>query len=129
MTSCTPLGRSAAEWKLRPLLRTFEQRPFLRNSFRSFVRSIEGERLLFAPREHIRETGRMNVYRDTPIPERFMRNEDRTNRNRRALAPVGRERQERRVELEVVREESEQSFSSYFFKSSFRVRTDDEDID
>lgn len=94
------------------------------------VRSIEGERLLFAPREHIRETGRMNVYRDTPIPERFMRNEDRTNRNRRALAPVGRERQERRrVELEVVREESEQSFSSYFFKSSFRVRTDDEDID
>jgi len=59
-----------------------------------------------------------------------MRNEDRTNRNRRALAPVGRERQERRrVELEVVREESEQSFSSYFFKSSFRVRTDDEDID
>ncbi len=93
-------------------------------------RSIEGAHLLFAPREHIRETGRMNVYVGTPIPERFMQNIDRTNRNRHALMVVAHDRQpRRRVELNVTRERAEHIFSPYFFKSSFRVRTDDEEID
>ncbi|MBX7124030.1 MAG: hypothetical protein K1X42_18040 [Opitutaceae bacterium] len=94
------------------------------------ARSIEGRRLLFAPREHIRETGRMSVYLGTPIPERFMRNVERSNRDRHALVRVAHERQpSRRVELDVVWEETEQPLGPYFFKSSFRVWTDDEEID
>lgn len=90
-------------------------------------RSIESQRLLFAPREHLRETGRMGVYRSTPIPERFMRN---TGRSKEWRVRVAHERQSsRRVELEVVQEEAEQTISPYFFKSPFRVRTDDERID
>jgi hypothetical protein len=72
----------------------------------------------------------MNVYVGTPIPERFMQNIDRTNRNRHALMVVAHDRQpRRRVELNVTRERAEHIFSPYFFKSSFRVRTDDEEID
>ncbi|WP_147431191.1 hypothetical protein [Thiocapsa rosea] len=93
-------------------------------------RSIEGEQLIFAPREHVRETGRVSVYTGTPIPERFLLNIDRTVRNRGALAPVAHERQiRRRVELNVIREKANHALSPYFFKSLFRVRTGDEDIE
>jgi len=93
-------------------------------------RSIEGTDLLFAPREHIRETGRINVYAGTPIPERFMQNIDRTSRNRHAPMVVAHDPQpRRRVELNVTRESAAHILSPYFFKSSFHVQTDDEEIE
>lgn len=92
------------------------------------TRAIDGQRLLFAPREHMRETGRIGVFKGTPIPERFMRNLDRGTKEWRAR--IVHERQShRRVELDVFHEEAERALSPYFFKSSFRVRTDEKDID
>jgi len=93
------------------------------------LRSIEGTQLLFAPREHVRETGRMNVYVGTPIPERFIQNIDRTSRSRSALTGVHERQAHRRVELNITQERAEVALSPYFFKSSFQVRTDDDEID
>lgn len=93
-------------------------------------RSFEDAQILFAPREHIRETGQVKVYRGTPIPERFLQNIGRTERNRRASGVVAHEQQlRRRVELNVTLEVAENALSPYFFKSSFRVATDDDAIE
>lgn len=92
-------------------------------------RSKVEDQLIFAPREHIREAGRVKVYEGTPIPERFTRNVERT-REQHGPRPVERERtSRRRVEMDVVQEKADQPMSPYFFKSSFRVLTDDADID
>jgi hypothetical protein len=92
-------------------------------------RSKDGVHLVFAPREHIREAGRVKVYEGTPIPKRFARNVERT-KEQRGQRPVERERElSRRVEMDVAQEPADLPLSPYFFRSSFRVRTDDEAID
>ena len=92
-------------------------------------RSTAEGRLLIAPREHIREAGRVKVFEGTPIPERFIRNVERT-KEQRGRRTVERARQFRRqVEMDVVVEPAELPHAPYFFKSSFRVETDNDEID
>ena len=93
------------------------------------ARSRDGKQLIVAPREHITEASRISVYEGTPIPKRFLANVERTSEQRGAR-PVSREREnQRRVRLDIAREYPEYSLAPYFFKSTFRVHSDDQEID
>ncbi|NNB92357.1 hypothetical protein HI113_00275 [Corallococcus exiguus] len=91
--------------------------------------SIESGRLVFAPREHVQETARINVFSRTPVPERFRRNES-PPLARRIEGPRARARRvDGRVELEISRIETTRPIDSYFFKSTFRISSDDDRVD
>lgn len=84
--------------------------------------------LLFAPREHLTEAGQVTIYSGTPIPSRF---EGALERARTSLSrPVARDRRsERRVEVRVVERQPVGDADQFFFRSEFRLRSDDETLE
>jgi hypothetical protein len=86
----------------------------------------DGE-LLFAPREHLTEAGQVTIYSGTPIPPRFEEALERTRlSSRRGVVRERRITHTRRVELKVVERQPVNEADPFFFRSEFRVRSDDE---
>lgn len=90
-------------------------------------RTSDGE-LLFAPREHLTEAGQVTIYSGTPIPSRF---KDALERARMSLPRlVARERRaERRVEVRLVERQPIGDADQFFFRSEFRLRSDDDTLE
>ena len=89
--------------------------------------SRRGEKLIFTPREHVQETARVKVFHRTPIPPRFERNE---YWERRGRSPMVRDRRiDRRVELQVTRAEAARALEPFFFKTTYRIASDDDKVD
>ena len=113
-----PTPRTVRErWAPTELLRFFTER------------SRAGDRLVVAPREHLRETAHVSVHEGTPIPARFERHLSLKRETRGASSLALDPQTPGRVDLEISVEPTTRPLDPFFFKSLFRLRTDDDVID
>ena len=84
--------------------------------------------LLFAPRAHLTEVGQVTIFAGTPIPRKF---KAVLERSRNALPrEIERDRHtERRVEVRLTERQTDGDVDPFFFRSEFRLRTDDETLE
>ena len=90
--------------------------------------STNGTDLIFAPRDYITEAGNVTIYSGTPIPPKFAEVLERTRMYARRSGKIGR-KITHRVEIKVVEKAPNHEADPFFFRSEFRVRSDDENIE
>ncbi|SEU35568.1 hypothetical protein [Stigmatella erecta] len=91
--------------------------------------SVEDSRLLFTPRQHVMERARVNVLAGTPVPERFATRLEQPQGFELPRRREARRRERRAVQVEIVRMAPRAKIGSYFFRSRFRLRADDDMIE